>query len=154
MIYDGGLRISEVLNLRTSDVDLDRMMIHVRESKCKRDRYVPISPLLVMGIQSYYTSCHPENCLFNGKVKGDKMSKEGIRHAFRSALKKSKINKKACVHTLRHSYATHLMEFGLDIVSIRNQMGHVDIATTMMYVHIARISPEIGFSPMSKLYET
>ncbi len=80
------------------------------------------------------------------------MSREGIRHAFRSCIQKAGIDKKVCVHTLRHSYATHLLEMGLDIVSVKNQLGHADIATTMMYLHIARSNPMAGFAPMEKLY--
>ncbi len=80
------------------------------------------------------------------------MSREGIRHAFRACIQKAGIDKKVCVHTLRHSYATHLLEMGLDIVSVKNQLGHADIATTMMYLHIARSNPMAGFAPMEKLY--
>ena len=151
-IYDAGLRISELRNLRITDADLDRLVIHVRESKYKKDRYVPISSMLKRGLQQYLDGCYPSVYLFNGKKKGEPMSKEGIRHAMRAALKNSGIKKKACVHTLRHTYATHLLEDGLDIVTVKNQMGHVKIETTMMYLHIAQISPKKGFGPLSTLY--
>lgn len=151
-IYDGGLRISEVINLKISDVDLDRKMLHIRQSKHKKDRYVPISDHLIRGLQIYLEASKPKIWLFNGKVRGTNMSKEGIRHAFRSVMHKSQIDKPACVHTLRHSYATHLLEMGLDIVSVQNQLGHANIATTMMYLHIARSNPHAGFSPMQRLY--
>jgi site-specific recombinase XerD len=90
--------------------------------------------------------------LFNGRIRGHQISREGIRHAFRSARSKAGIKKDACVHTLRHSYATHLLEMGLDIVSVKNQPGHAEIRTTMMYLHIAKANPKAGFSPMEKLY--
>ena len=150
--YDCGLRISEVINLKITDIDFDRYMVHVRQSKHKKDRYVPVSPLAVKGIRQYLKTSNPKIWLFNGKVRGQQISREGIRHAFRGCIKKTGISKKVCIHTLRHSYATHLLEMGLDIVSLKNQLGHADIATTMMYLHIARSNPKAGFAPMEMLY--
>jgi len=152
VIYDCGLRISEAINLKTSDIDFDRKLVHVRLSKHKKDRYVPVSQLTIKGIQQYLEASNPKIWLFNGKVRGGQISREGIRHAFRGCIKKTGISKKVCIHTLRHSYATHLLEMGLDIVSVKNQLGHVDIATTMMYLHIAKSNPKAGFAPMEKLY--
>ena len=150
--YDCGLRISEVVNLKINDIDFHRNMVHVRQSKHKKDRYVPVSPLTVKGIKQYLVTSNPVEWLFNGKVRGSRISREGIRHAFRSCIKRAGIGKEVCIHTLRHSYATHLLEMGLDIVSVKNQLGHADIATTMMYLHIARSNPTAGFAPMEKLY--
>lgn len=152
LIYDGGLRISEVINLQINDVDFDRKQLHIRQSKHKKDRYVPISSLTLKGLTDYLNTSHPTNYLFNGKVRGEKISREGIRHAFRSCKAKAGITKPACIHTLRHSYATHLIEMGLDIVSVKNQLGHSEIATTMMYLHIAKSNPKAGFAPMDKLF--
>ena len=152
-IYDGGLRISEVINLAISDVDLDRKMLHIRQSKHKKDRYVPISDHLVRGLKLYLDVSHPKDWLFNGRIRGEQISLGAIRHAFRATLKKTGIQKDACIHTLRHSYATHLLEMGLDIISVQNQLGHATIATTMMYLHIAQSNPTAGFSPMQKLYD-
>jgi site-specific recombinase XerD len=151
-IYDGGLRVSEVSKLLISDVDFDRLTIHVRESKFKKDRYVPISSMLANGLKSYLNSSYPKYYLFNGKQKGTAMSVEGIRHVMRGAMKKSGIRKNASVHSLRHSYATHLLEDGLDLVSLKNQMGHSRIENTMIYIHIARVSSKRGFSPLQTLY--
>jgi site-specific recombinase XerD len=150
--YDCGLRISEVANLKISDIDFDRKMVHVRQSKHKKDRYVPISPLTLKGVKKYLEASNPKVWLFNGKVRGSQISREGIRHAFRGCIKKADIGKKVCIHTMRHSYATHLLEMGLDIVSIKNQLGHADIATTMMYLHMAHTDPKAGFAPMELLY--
>lgn len=152
VIYDCGLRISEVINLRINDVDFDRHVVHIRQSKHKKDRYVPVSPITLKGLNKYLEVTNPVTWLFNGKVRGSQISREGIRHAFRSCVKRAGIGKEVCVHTLRHSYATHLLEMGLDIVSVKNQLGHVDIATTMMYLHIAKSNPKAAFSPMEKLY--
>lgn len=150
--YDCGLRISELVNLKINDVDFDRQRVHVRQSKHKKDRYVPVSPLTLKGVRQYLGASAPQDWLFNGKSRGKQMSREGAYHAFRSCIKKAGISKKVCIHTFRHSYATHLLEMGLDIVSVKNQLGHADIATTMMYLHIAKSNPMAGFAPMEKLY--
>ena len=152
VIYDCGLRISEAINLKIQDIDFDRKLVHIRQSKHKKDRYVPVSVHVLRGLQTYLSSSNPKIWLFNGKVRGQQISREGIRHAFRSVLVKTGIQKNACVHTLRHSYATHLLEMGLDILSVKNQLGHAKIETTMMYLHIAQSNPKAGFSPMKKLY--
>ena len=151
-IYDGGLRISELINLQIKDVDLDRKMIHIRQSKYKKDRYVPISSMLVRGLKSYLDITDPRDYLFNGKVKGSPISEAAIRWVLHRGIKRGGINKKVCVHTLRHSYATHLLEDGLDIVTLKNQMGHIKVETTMMYLHIAQVCPLKGFSPLTTLF--
>lgn len=150
--YDCGLRISEVINLKINDVDFDRQVVHVRQSKHKKDRYVPISKLTLRGLEKYLDTSNPHSWLFNGRVRGQQFSRAGIRHAFLKCMNKTGIKKNVCVHTLRHSYATHLLEMGLDIVSLKNQLGHADIATTMMYLHIAQSNPVAGFGPIQKLY--
>lgn len=150
--YDCGLRISELIKLKISDVDFDRMQVHIRQSKHKKDRYVPVSSHTLRGIKQYTHSSNPKLWLFNGKIRGEQISREGVRHAFRAAIKKTGISKSVCIHTLRHSYATHLLEMGLDIVSLKNQLGHAEISTTMMYLHIAKSNPKAGFSPIEKLY--
>ena len=152
VVYDCGLRISEAMNLKISDVDFDRKQVHIRQSKFKKDRYVPISDIALRGISHYLDTSNPKEWLFNGKTRGEQISREGIRHALRSALSKAGIKKGVCVHTLRHSYATHLIEMGLNIITLKEQMGHSRIETTMMYLHIAQSDPEAGFSPMQKLY--
>ncbi len=152
LIYDCGLRISELINLKISDIDFDRKFLHVRQSKHKKDRYIPVSSHAIRGVKSYLNTSNPIDWLFNGKVRGNQISRAGVRHAFRSCIRKAKIPKEVCIHTLRHSYATHLLEMGLDIVSVKNQLGHVDIATTMMYLHIAKSNPKAGFAPLEKLF--
>jgi site-specific recombinase XerD len=151
-IYDCGLRIAELVNLQITDVDFHRSMVHIRQSKYKKDRYVPVSSHTLRGLKKYIEVTNPKFWLFNGKIRGQQISCEGIRHAFRAIIKKTSIKKQVCVHTLRHSYATHLLEMGLDIVSVKNQLGHAEISTTMMYLHIAKSNPQAGFSPMEKLY--
>lgn len=151
-IYDGGLRISEVCKLLITDVDFDRKVIHIRESKHQKDRYVPVSDMLVRGLKDYLATSKPRHYLFNGKQRGTPISREGIRHLLRAALTKCKITKKVCVHSLRHSYATHLLEDGLNIVTVRDLLGHTDIKTTMMYMHIAQVAPTKGYGPLTTLF--
>lgn len=129
-------------------MDFDRRQLHIRESKCKKDRYVPFSPLTLRGITSYLETSNPRVWLFNGKLRGQQISREGIRHAFRSVIRKTGIGKNVCIHTFRHSYATYLLEMGLDIVSVKNQLGHAELPATLRYLHIARPNPQAGFSPM------
>jgi integrase len=151
-IYDGGLRISELINLQIKDVDFDRKTIHIRQSKYKKDRYVPISTMLVRGLKGYIDDSKPQGYLFNGRIKGSPISEAAVRHLLGQGIKRGGIKKKVCVHTLRHSYATHLLEDGLDIVTLKNQMGHVKVQTTMIYLHIAQVAPLRGFSPLSTLF--
>jgi site-specific recombinase XerD len=153
VIYDCGLRISEVINLKITDIDFNRQQVHIRQSKYKKDRYVPISDLVLRGILLYMNTSKPKEWLFNGKLRGKQISCESVRNAFRKVLKITGIQKEASIHTFRHSYATHLLEMGLDIVSVKNQLGHSEISTTMMYLHIAKSNPKAGFSPMEYLYK-
>lgn len=152
VIYDCGLRISELKQLTISDVDMDRRMVHIRESKYKKDRYVPISLMAIRGLRTYMALIKPQHYLFNGAVPGKPISTEAIREMLRNALKRSGISKKACVHTLRHSYATHLLESGLNIMTVKEQLGHSNLETTLMYLHIAQVAPNIGYSPLSVPY--
>lgn len=151
-IYDSGLRISELRKLELTDVDFNRKSIHIRQSKCKKDRYVPISDMLVRGLKRYIQEFKPIFYLFNGKVAGMPMCSTNIRHILRRALEKSKIEKRGTIHSLRHSYATHLIEDGIDLFTLKNQLGHSDIKHTMKYIHIAQTLPKSGFSPLSRLY--
>lgn len=153
LIYSAGLRIAEVCRLKIEDIDSDRMRIHVRQSKGRKDRYVVLSPLMLQGLRKYYQGERPVKWLFNGKQPGTSISTHGIQWVMREAVKKAGIRKKATVHTLRHSFATHLLEAGLDIMTVKEQLGHARIETTMEYLHIARINPQQAFSPLDGLYE-
>lgn len=153
LIYSAGLRMSELKKLRLEDIDTDRMRIHIRQGKYYKDRYVPLSKLMLQGLRKYVLAVQPKNYLLNGKRTGSPISTAGVRWAMREAVKKSGIRKHAVVHTLRHSYATHLLEMGVDIVTIKNLLGHETIQTTMVYLHVARIEPKSAFSPLDKLYE-
>ncbi len=152
LIYSAGLRVSEVCALKITDIDSSRMQIKVRNSKGNKDRYVILSEKILIGLRKYLKSSKPKVYLFNGREKGKPLGHGAVQQTFRLAMKKSKINKDACVHTLRHSFATHLLEDGVDIVTIKELLGHVDISTTMMYLHVAKITRSNAHSPFDTLY--
>ena len=152
LIYSAGLRVSEVCKLKITDIDFDRKQIHVRESKNNKSRYVVLSAYIAAGLRQYIKGSKPKEFLFNGREKGSPLGHSAVQQSFRLAMKKSGILKEACVHTLRHSFATHLLEQGVDIVSIKEQLGHAHIQTTMMYLHVAQLERSQVHSPFDKLY--
>lgn len=151
-IYGCGLRCAEARQLAVADVDLQRGMLHVKHGKGGKDRYVPLGDMLVRGIGKYLGAERPRRWLFEG-VNGDCLSQRGTQWAVSAAVKKAGIIKEVSTHTLRHSYATHLLEQGLDIVTIKELLGHEAIETTMIYVHIAQPSARTAFSPLDNLYK-
>jgi len=151
-IYSAGLRAREASNMKLSDIDSGRMMIHIRQSKYHKDRYVPLSPLMLEGLRKYYYACHPVDYFFNGNEPGLPLSVRGMQSALREAVKKCNLQKGITLHTLRHSYATHLLEFGMDIVTIKELLGHVKIETTLVYLHVAKPNRSNLFSPLDRLY--
>jgi integrase/recombinase XerD len=129
------------------------MMIHVKRSKYNKDRYVPLSPLILVGLRKYFKECKPKEYLFNGQKPGSPLSVAGMNFALGQAKKKCKLQKSITLHTFRHSYATHLLEFGVDIVTIKELMGHARIETTMVYLHVANPNRSNLFSPFDRLYK-
>jgi site-specific recombinase XerD len=150
--YGCGLRCGEVRQLAIADVDLHRGMVHVRNGKGGNDRYVPLGAMLVRGIAKYLENEHPRRWLFEG-TNGGFMSQRGTQWIVTQAAKKAGILKEVSPHTLRHSYATHLLEQGLDIVTIKELLGHSAIETTMIYLHVAKPSSRTAFSPLDTLYK-
>jgi site-specific recombinase XerD len=154
LIYDTGLRIDELTNLLIGDVDLDRGQVHVRQSKNKKDRYITMSPHAVRGIKKHLALNAPKDYLFESLVrKGMPISKTKIRELLKQAVEKAGIKKKICVHTLRHTYATHQLEAGQNIMVLKESLGHGDIRTTLMYLHIAQLDTVKKFGCMGPLYE-
>jgi len=153
LIYSAGLRSQEVRNLKLFDIDYGRMMIHIRQTKYNKDRYVPLSSYMVRGLRKYINAYHPKEYLFNGKSIGSKLSPRGVQWAMKQAVKVAGISKAATVHTLRHSFATHLLEYGMDIDTLRKLLGHAHLTTTMVYLHVARLGSSQVFSPFDRLYD-
>jgi len=155
LLYDCGLRCFELRNIELRDLDLDRKMLHIRQGKGRKDRYVPLGNLLIKGLQKYITGEKPRCWLFNGNNRQGEpcqLSQHGVYWVVSEACKKSGINKSITAHTLRHSYATHLLEMGLDIVSLKEALGHCCIETTMVYLHISQLGRQRTFSPLDKVY--
>lgn len=150
-VYGCGLRCAEVRQLCIADVDLQRQMLHVRNGKGGKDRYLPLGPMLVRGIAKYLQAEHPHRWLFEGN-NGECLSQRGTQWVVSQAVKKAGIIKEVSTHTLRHSYATHLLEQGLDIITIKELLGHAAIETTMIYLHIAKPCAKTAFSPLDNLY--
>jgi len=153
LIYSAGLRGQELINLKISDVDFERMSIHIRQSKYKKDRIVPLSPYMAKGLKMYLTAENPHIWLFNGKQPGSQYSIRGLSWVMRENLKKTNITKKVNLHTLRHTYATHLLEEGLNIVTLKELQGHSEISTTMIYLHVAQCEMVKSHSPPDSLYK-
>lgn len=143
-LYSAGLRVSELLALRVNDIDSSRMVIEVRSGKGNKDRYLALSNRLLPLLRRYYLSYKPKAFLFEGQ-KGGQYSAASVNQVIKKSLKKAGIAKHATAHSLRHSYATHLLENGTDIRIIQQLLGHNDIKTTMVYTHVA--SPKLAAVP-------
>lgn len=135
--YGAGLRASEVCSLKISDIDSDRMLIHVDEGKGRKDRKVMLSPDLLDLLRDYWCEARPEGWLFPGKPKINPVSSRQLNRAFNSAKHLVGITKPATLHTLRHSFATHLLEAGTDVRVIQVLLGHAKLSTTARYTQVA-----------------
>ncbi len=152
LIYSAGLRSQEVINLKLSDIDFERKTIHIRQSKYKKDRIVPLSGYMACGLKKYISVEHPHIWVFNGKEPDGRYSVTGLSWIMRETLKKTSIQKSVNLHSLRHSYATHLLEDGINIVIIKELLGHSQISTTMIYLHVSQLPHTPPHSPLDTLY--
>lgn len=151
--YSAGLRMNELRLLRIADLDTHRMQIHVRLGKGKKDRYVVLSKLIAHKLPLYLKNVKPKTYLFEGLTPGEPMGERSIQYIVNEALAKTSIQKNVSLHTLRHSFATHLLEDGIDIYSIQKLLGHSHIQTTIIYLHIAQVKPQLAHSPLDSLYQ-
>lgn len=152
LAYSAGLRMNEVRVLKIADIDLDRKQIHVRQGKGKKDRYVVLSNLIASKFQFYLDALKPAVYLFEGQTPGEPMGERSVQYVINEALQKTNIKKAVSMHTLRHSFATHLLEDGVDLHSIQRLLGHSRIETTLVYIHIAQIKTKLAHSPLDTLY--
>jgi site-specific recombinase XerD len=159
LLYGCGLRCLEVRSLRLADLDFDRKQLKVVQGKGKKDRYIPLSEHLIRGLVKYIHAEKPQDFLFgpvNGRAGGDfdsRYSQRGVQWAVKQVSKEAGIKKDVHVHTLRHSFATHLLEDGMDIVTLKNLLGHENLETTMEYLQIAQLPTQRIFSPLDTLFE-
>lgn len=134
--YACGLRASEVLGLRVADIDSSRMVLWVRHGKGAKDRAVPLSPALLEALRAHWQRLRPTTWLFPGRTPTGQRSLGALQRVCRRAVVAAGFTKKVSLHTLRHSYATHLLESGVDLVTIQRLLGHRDLQTTARYTHV------------------
>jgi site-specific recombinase XerD len=135
-LYSGGLRRSELINLKIKDIDSQRMLIRITHSKGKKDRYTLLSQKLIKLLRIYYQAYKPKYWLFEGQ-RGGQYSPTSIENIFKKALRQARIEKHATPHTLRHSFATHLLEQGINLRYIQEILGHSSTKTTEIYTHVS-----------------
>jgi site-specific recombinase XerD len=150
LCYGMGLRVSEIVNLKISDIDSNRMQVLVSRGKGKKDRYVNLPESVLADLRSYYVEFKPKEYLFEGQY-GGQYAVRSVQQVFKNAMNKAKIKKRVGVHSLRHSYATHLIEQGTDIRFVQELLGHKDIKTTLVYTHLTDSSKRKIKSPLDNL---
>ncbi len=150
LIYQGGLRRSELLNMQVPDVDSKRMLITIRNAKGNKDRIVPLGETALGLLRLYYKSYKPKQYLFEGQ-KGSRYTESSLEEVFHKAKDLAKINKNVSLHTLRHSYATHLLEGGVNLRYIQELLGHKSPKTTQLYTHVSSEGLGRVTSPLEKL---
>ena len=158
-IYSCGLRLQEGTNLRVADIDSARLMIHVRHGKGAKDRYVPLPKRTLQLLRQYWQQHHNPVLLFPAEGRNhidlvrstEPMSKSSVQDAFHAALQESGNNKRASVHTLRHSWATHLLEAGVNLRLIQEWLGHSSPATTSVYTHLTVKAEQLGAAAINQL---
>ena len=162
LLYGCGLRCGEVRNIMVTDIDLDRAVLHVRQGKGKKDRYMPLGKTLPMVLQQYIKIQRPQQWLFPGQRWGKNTKRfftvfepqygqRSIQWAIKRAATVAGICKPVNVHSLRHTYATHLLEDGVNILTIKELMGHAHISTTLIYLHVAQVNNRNKCSPLDSL---
>lgn len=135
LAYGAGLRVSEVVSLKVKDCDLDELILHIRQSKGQKDRITVIPEKLILDLQNHIAGKNSTDPLFSSE-RGGKLTTRTLQKTFARSLKKSQIRKSATFHSLRHSFATHLLENGTDIRYVQELLGHQNIRTTQLYTHV------------------
>jgi len=151
LTYSSGLRKSEVINLKPRDIDSDRMQIRVVGGKGKKTRYTILSAQILEQLRIYYKLYKPSNYLFEGQKKGMPISDTTISAIFNQSLKKTGIKKLATFHTLRHCFATHMLEQGINLRVIQMLLGHNSLKTTSVYLHVSNVDLNNIKSPLDSL---
>ena len=151
LIYSCGLRRSELLNLKITDIDSKRNLIIIRGAKGNKDRIAPLSEKIILLLREYYKLYKPVDWLFEGQNKGEEYSEKSLANVLKQALGRTKIKKPVSLHWLRHSYATHLLENGTDLRYIQEILGHKSSKTTEIYTHVSTKSLQKIKSPFDDL---
>ncbi len=154
IIYSSGLRVGEAVNLKFSDIDFDRRLLKVRSGKGRKDRYTIISNAALDSLKIYMQTYKPGDWIFPGTDAQSPITTRTAEYIFKAALNKAKINKNAAIHALRHSFATHLLENGIDIRYIQQLLGHVNLKTTEIYTHVSTKHIDKIISPLDNILRT
>ena len=168
LIYGCGLRCMEVRNIQLQHLDFDRKILHVVQGKGSKDRYVPLSEHLIRGLKTFIAAENPDQYLFNGnqnrnieetdaltpksKDFDSRYSQRGVQWVIKTISKKAGITKEVHTHTLRHSYATHLLEDGVPIIMVQKLLGHERIESTMEYLHVCQLEHKTAHSPLDTVF--
>jgi len=150
LIYGLGLRSGELINLKITDIDKQRKQVHIRNSKNDKDRVLPFPVSLRPVLKKYYLEYNPTVYLFEGQAQ-PQYNPQSLRKVFKNACKKAGIKKKVTLHSLRHAYATHLMDTGTDVRIIKELLGHTSLKTTMIYTHVTTRTLQNVKSPLDVL---
>ena len=151
LTYSAGLRVGEVVRLRVTNIDSDRMLIHVVQGKGRKDRYTVLSQATLEVLREYVKKYKPEKWLFPGDDPSKHITERTVQKVFENTKDKAGIQKKVSVHTLRHSFATHLLEGGVDLRYIQELLGHQSSKTTEIYTHVTEKSIKNIQSPLDKM---
>lgn len=152
LLYSSGLRRNELLQLKIEDIITDdgKYRIRINKGKGDKDRYTVLSKKLLPELRSYYRTYRPVNYLFNGRRQGERMSKAGLRHALAAAVKQAGITREVNLHILRHCFASHSLEEGMNIKTLQYLLGHSSINTTLVYLHVSEVPLQKAFSPLDR----
>jgi site-specific recombinase XerD len=153
LVYSAGLRVGEVVSLKPEDIDSERKMIHVRSGKGKKDRYTILSDVVLDVLREYWKAYKPRTWVFEGKIPGVPYSVRSAERVFEVAVRKAGIHKNVSIHSLRHSFATHLLEQGTDIRFIQELLGHSSVRTTEIYTHVSRKQIATMRSPIEQIIQ-
>lgn len=152
LAYSAGLRVGELVRLRLEDIDSDRKMIHIHCGKGKKDRYTILSDVILEGLREYWSQYRPKEWLFEGQRIGHSYSIRSAEKVFSEAARKAGITKHVSMHSLRHAFATHLLESGIDLRYIQDLLGHSSIKTTEIYTHVTQRKLEAIRSPIEQVF--
>lgn len=151
MTYSAGLRVGEVVRLRVEDIDSKRRFVHVKQGKGRKDRYTLLTDTALEVLREYFKKYRPESWLFPGGKENDHLTERSVEKIFEHAREAAGIKKNVSVHTLRHSFATHLLEDGVDLRYIQELLGHASSKTTEIYTHVSEAGIGRIKSPLDRL---
>ena len=149
--YATGLRVKELVHVKLTDLDAARGMLRVEQGKGAKDRYTLLSPNLVEELRTYWRRARPPVWLFPGRTGQQPLHTSSVGKAYTAAKRRAGITKRGGIHALRHAFATHLLEMGVDLPTIQRLLGHTSIQTTMRYLHVARSATTLNGAPIELL---